>query len=432
MRGKKTIACACLMGILLLSGCAGNNREPKVYIDENEPEIVISLFAQGDIVAGALNDCCANIINPRYNSNIIVYSDYADFFEEEGLSYRELLLKRMESGMPDDLYIITAEDVLEFDRRGYIYDLSELTCIDNLSEDALQQSICNGKVFSVPLSYTSFGLIWNVDMLHQYGLEVPGNLKEFQTVCETLKQNGILPYGGNRDFGISVPVMCAGLGPLYQNPQSEKLVEELANGKTPVSTYMRDGFQFLQTMIDSGYLDVEQTLATLPGTDEEISFFSEGNCACISSICRAKAFAHDYPFEVEMTALPVLPRGAVCVVGADLRLSVNPKSEHLNEAVMIVENLCTREMLDGLAEQLGKVSSAQGNKAATLPQADRLVSCLSVSRQVPNQDFSLHFNTWNTIKELSVKLCEGAGVDQVCREYDELQLNEIALYGGKE
>ena len=32
--------------------------------------------------------------------------------------------------------------------------------------------------------------------------------------------------------------------------------------------------------IDSGYLDVEQTLATLPGTDEEISFFSEGNCAC--------------------------------------------------------------------------------------------------------------------------------------------------------
>ena len=89
-------------------------------------------------------------------------------------------------------------------------------------------------------------------------------------------------------------------------------------------------------------------------------------------------------------------------------------------------------MLEGLAEQRGKVASAQGNKAATLPQADRLVSCLSVSRQVPNQDFSLHFNTWNTIKELSVKLCEGAGVDQVCREYDELQLNEIALYGGKE
>ena len=33
-----------------------------------------------------------------------------------------------------------------------------------------------------------------------------------------------------------------------------------------------------------------------------------------------------------MTALPVLPKGAVCVVGADQRVAVNPNSEHLKEA----------------------------------------------------------------------------------------------------
>lgn len=246
-----------------------------------------------------------------------------------------------------------------------------------------------------------------------------------------MKQNGILPYGGNRDFGISVPVMCAGLGPLYQKPQNEKLVAELAAGKTPVSTYMKDGFRFLETMIEKEYLDVDRTLATLPNTEEEISFFFQEKCAFISSICRAKAFSHDYPFKTEMTALPVLPDGAVCVVGADLRLSVNPNSEHVNEALMIVENLCTRDTLDSLAEQLGKVSSAKGNKAATLPQAEKLVSCLSESRQVPNQDFSLHFNTWNTIKDLCVKLCEGAEVDELCREYDKIQIEELALYGEK-
>lgn len=429
--GKVVITAAALIGCLLCGGCAGDTKEPKVYIDKNEPEVVLSLFAQGDVLSNAVNDCCTNIINPKYNSNIIVYSDYADFYAEKGLSYRELLLKRMESGMPDDLYIITAEDVLEFDRRGYIYDLSELMCIDNLSEDALQQSICNGKVFSVPLSYTSFGLIWNVDMLHEYDLDVPENLDEFWNVCETLKQNGILPYGGDRDFGISVPVMCAGLGPLYQKPQNEKLVAELAAGETPVSTYMKDGFRFLETMIEKEYLDVDRTLATLPNTEEEISFFFQEKCAFISSICRAKAFSHDYPFKTEMTALPVLPDGAVCVVGADLRLSVNPNSEHVNEALMIVENLCTRDTLDSLAEQLGKVSSAKGNKAATLPQAEKLVSCLSESRQVPNQDFSLHFNTWNTIKDLCVKLCEGAEVDELCREYDKIQIEELALYGEK-
>lgn len=416
---------------LLCSGCAGKEKKPKVYLDENVPEVAIYLFAQGADISDVMNDCCTNVINPKYDSNLIVYSDYADFYADEGYSYRELLLKRLESGLPDDLYVITAEDVLEIDRRGYIYDLSALPCINNLSEDALQQSTCNGKVFSVPLSYTSFGLIWNVDMLHRYGLNVPENSEEFWNVCETLKQNGILPYGSNRDFGISVPAMCAGLGPLYQHPQSGELVEALAAGETPVSTYMKDGFLFLQTMIENEYLDVERTLATLPNSEEEISFFAEEKCAFISSICRKKAFSPNYPFKVEMTAMPVLPDGAVCVVGADQRLSVNPKSEHLDEALMIVENMCTIETLNGIAERLGKVSSAQGNKAATLPQADRLVANLSAVRQVPNQDFALHFNTWNTIKELCVKLCEGASVDEVCREYDERQIQEIALYGNK-
>ena len=52
--------------------------------------------------------------------------------------------------------------------------------------------------------------------------------------------------------------------------------------------------------------------------------------------------------------------------------------------------------------------------------------------QIPNQDFTLPFNTWNTIKELCVKLCEGADVETVCREYDERQKEEIALYGDKD
>lgn len=421
-------AAAVLISILFCSGCAVN-KEPKVYIADNEPMVVISLFAQGNDIPQAVNDCCENVINPKYSSNIIVYSDYADFYAEEGLSYRELLHKRMDSGMPDDLYVITAEDVLEFDKDGFIYDLSGLSCLSNLSEDALQQSTCNGKVFSVPLSYTSFGLIWNVDMLRQYDLEMPENLEEFWNVCDTLKHHGIVPYGGNRDLGLSVPAMCAGLGPLYQDPEREALVAELASGETPVSTYMRDGFLFLQTMIDKGYMDVDRTLATLPDSEEEISYFAEGKCAFISAICRTKALTQDYPFQVAMTALPVLPQGAICVVGAGQRLAVNPNSKHLDEALMIIENLCTESTLNGFAQRLGKVSSAKGNKASTLPQADALVSCLSDGHQVPNQDFALHFNTWNTIKELCVKLCEGASVDEVCREYDKLQSKELALYG---
>lgn len=94
--------------------------------------------------------------------------------------------------------------MLEFDDKGYIYDMSDLKCVSNLSDDALIQSTYDGKVFSIPLTYTCFGFVWNVDMLKEYGLEVPENLEEFLNVCETLKENGILPYGANKDFALTV------------------------------------------------------------------------------------------------------------------------------------------------------------------------------------------------------------------------------------
>lgn len=347
------------------------------------------------------------------------------------MSYRELLLKRMESGEADDLYIIPAEDVLEFDRKGYIYDLAHMDFVHNLSEAALNQSTYDGKVFSLPLTYTAFGFLWNVDLLHQFGLEVPENLSEFLVVCETLKQNGIVPYGSNMDYGLSLLAMGAGLAPLYRGENPEQKLAQLTEGTLPISTYMRAGFTFLKMMIDSGYLNIEQALSTQPNSEEERNRFRDGQCALISTICRGSAFSDDYPFEMAMTAMPILEEGTICVVGADQRLAVNPNSKHLDEALAAVEALGTVETLNEFARLQRKTSSARGNEAATLPQAAPLISSLTTDEQIPNQDFSLHFNTWNTIKELCVKLGEGASVDAVCEEYDTLQLQEIATYPGQ-
>lgn len=266
-------------------------------------------------------------------------------------------------------------------------------------------------------------------MLKKYHLEVPENLEEFWNVCETLKQNGILPYGANTDFGLSLPAMCAGLGHLYQDPQSEALTAKLRSGETPISTYMRDGFTLLKTMIDKGYLDVEKALATLPGSDEESAFF-----------CRRqlRIYQRHMPCQGVFLRLSLCGgndclsgpagRSGLCCWGGQ-RLAVNPKSEHLEEALLIVENMCTVQILDTFAEKFGKISSAQGNRAATVPQAEPLISCITKGNQIPNQDFSLPFNTWNTIKALCVELCKGASVEQICQEYDEMQLEEIQKYG---
>lgn len=431
IKAKLYKAAAALTALCLISSCSTKPNGPEVYLDDKNEEIVITLFAQGETISSLIQQCFNEIINTEQTKTFILYSDSANFYADEGLSYRELLLKRMESGEADDLYIIPAEDVLEFDRKGYIYDLAHMDFVHNLSEAALNQSTYDGKVFSLPLTYTAFGFLWNVDLLHQFGLEVPENLSEFLVVCETLKQNGIVPYGSNMDYGLSLLAMGAGLAPLYRGENPEQKLTQLTEGTLPISTYMRAGFTFLKMMIDNGYLDIEQALSTQPNSEEERNRFRDGQCALISTICRGSAFSDDYPFEMVMTAMPVLEEGAICVVGADQRLAVNPNSKHLEEALAAVEALGTVETLNEFARLQRKTSSARGNEAATLPQAAPLISSLTADEQIPNQDFSLHFNTWNTIKELCVKLGEGASVDAVCEEYDTLQLQEIATYPGQ-
>ena len=326
------------------------------------------------------------------------------------------------------MYLIPAEDVLEFDEKGYIYDLSDLKCIRNLSKDALIQSTYDGKVFSLPLSYTCFGFVWNVDMLKQYDLAVPENREEFLNVCETLKENGILPYGANKDFGLTVPVMCAGLYDVYQGERTEQKLQELSEGTTPVSEYMRKGFDFLQMMIDKGYMDPEKALDTIPSSDGEKEFFAQENCAFICAIYRGKTF-EGYPFEIEMTPLPLLENGSICVVGADQRLAINPNAKHLEAAITVVEALGQTEILDAFAQNLGKISSSKNATAPAIPQSDSIIACVVKGSQIPNQDFRLHFNVWDTVRDLSQMLCQGHSPAEVSKEYDSRQMKEISMYG---
>ena len=80
--------------------------------------------------------------------------------------------------------------------------------------------------------------------------------------------------------------------------------------------------------------------------------------------------------------MPVLDDVAICVVGADQRLAVNPNSEHLKGSLSVVEHLCTVETLNEIASKLGKISFTPGNGAATLPQADPLVGCVAQGGQI--------------------------------------------------
>ncbi|MFR1128799.1 MAG: hypothetical protein ACLSFC_08525 [Enterocloster bolteae] len=94
-----------------------------------------------------------------------------------------------------------------------------------------------------------------------------------------------------------------------------------------------------------------------------------------------------------------------------------------------MEALGQTEILDAFAQNLGKISSSKNATAPAIPQSDSIISCVVKGSQIPNQDFRLHFNVWDTVRDLSQMLCQGHSPAEVSKEYDSRQMKEISMYG---
>lgn len=414
--------------IFTISACANQHSTIEIVENADTQDVFISFFSPYSMYDSDVGKYWSDRFVKEYNKPVYVNYDGATYYADAGLSYRELLERRLESSMPDDLYIINAEDVLDFEHKGYWMDLSELAFVNNLSEASLYQSTYNKKVFSVPLKFTGFGFFWNVDMLEEHGLTVPNNLEEFLHVCEVLKTAGITPYGGNKGYSLTVPIMCVSLNELYKSPDLEAKINDLNQGKTPISDYLRKGYEFLEMMINKGYIDPEESLQLAP--NEDLEKFKNGEYAFI---CTSLGIIYDNTpeqlgFDVEMTGLPVIEEGFISVYGADSRLCVNPKSKQLDTVLEFVEMVGSTEALNLTASLSHTMSSAKDSDATDYGYGQRLVDCLSQPGQIPNQDFSLHFNTWENVRDIARELCAGISVDEACEKIDALQIAELSLY----
>lgn len=410
-----------------LAACGAKEPTVAAWDDAYVQPEYLRFFSPTSLSGSDVGKYWSDRFSEAYHKEVYVEYDGASYYADEGLSYRELLEKRLQSGTPDDLYIISAEDVIEFENSGYWMDLSGLKAVDNLSEAALYQSTYNGKVFSIPLEFTGFGFYWNVDMLEEHGLDVPENLDQFWTACETLSAAGVLPYGGNKGYALTVPAMCAGLAALYGSDDLEDRLEDLNSGATPISTYLRDGFELLQQMLDRGYLDPQQALDTVPG--DEWDLFLNGQCAFICiGLGNALQEPEKNSFQVAMTGAPVLPEGAVAVYGADARLCVNPNAKNLETALSFMEMVGTTDALDVSARLSNTLSTAENSAIPPPATETRMCELLQSPGQIPNQDFALHFNTWESIRNVGRALCGGIGVEAACAQLDELQRADLAAY----
>lgn len=115
-------------------------------------------------------------------------------------TYKEKLVVAMSSGECPDMYSCwSGGPMYEYIDSGFgqsiddLFNASEIK--DQLMESAVGQASYNGHVYAVPYQNVSMsGIFYNKEMFDKYGLKEPTTLSELETICDTLKENGITPF----------------------------------------------------------------------------------------------------------------------------------------------------------------------------------------------------------------------------------------------
>lgn len=94
-------------------------------------------------------------------------------------------------------------------------------------------------------------------MFDKYNLTLPNTPEEMLECCRVFKENGIeTPIGANR-WWLENFVFAQAYADLYNGGNTKAEIEALNRGERKYSEYMRPGFEFLQELIDKGYIDAK-------------------------------------------------------------------------------------------------------------------------------------------------------------------------------
>ena len=162
----------------------------------------------------------------------------------------------------DDIYLLNPDVIQTMGMENRLMDLSGLECAKNLRDVIRTANTVNGKLVAIPQEVVAYGLFINKDMFDQYSLALPETPEDLLECCRVFQENGIeTPIGANR-WWLEVFVFAQAYADLYNGGNTEAEIDALNRGEAKYSDYMRPAFEFLQELIDRGYMDAGRALVS--------------------------------------------------------------------------------------------------------------------------------------------------------------------------
>mgnify|MGYP000385293406 FL=1 len=425
---NKNLTMLCLVGMtaLMLTACGEQKKaDDSVMTFEKESERVVTLFSpmeksmpDVDNVARRASERTVIMAEEKLGVTVDYITYTAEDYQDK--TYDEITLERARNDM-DDLYLLNPDTVQILAEEGKLMDLSMLDSAKNLRDVVKTANVVNGKLVAIPQEVVAYGLFINKDLFDKYQLELPETPEDFLECCRVFKENGIeTPVGANR-WWLETFVLAQGFADLYNGGNTEAEIAALNSGEKKYSDYMRPGFEFLQEMIDCGYIDAKKAYVS-EAIEGEGADFLAGKTPIVMAYWSAanSETAYGNPhfnmlvigFPSSRGQMPVMPMTGI---------GVGVNAAHAEDAMKTLDIMVSDEALQVYAETNKVISPSKNVSVDCIPALKPLNDRINENVFVLGSNVNMKLEQWGNTCIVVRKLLNGATVEECMAEFDRLQ-----------
>ena len=422
---RAMVLCLATVTVLTLAACGKKDADNIMITEEKAEERIVNLFSpmektEANTVNVARSASDKTVIMAEKKLGVKV--DYITYTAEDyqDKTYDDVTIDRARNNM-DDIYLLNPDVIQTLGEENKLIDLSGLSCAENLRDVVKTANTVNGMLVAIPQEIVVYGLFINKDMFDQYGLELPETPEEFLECCRVFKENGIeTPVGANR-WWLETFVLAQAYADLYNGGNTEAEIAALNSGESKYSDYMRPGFEFLQEMIDKGYIDAKKAYVSEAIEGEGADFLAQKTPIVMAYWGAANTeTAYGAPdFNMLVIGFPS-NRGRMPVMSMT-GLGIGAEAEHAEEAMDTLEVMLSDEALQVYAETNKVISPSKNVEVECIPALKPLNDRIQSNVYVLGANANMKLEQWGNTCLIVRKLLNGTTVDECMAEFDRLQ-----------
>lgn len=396
---------AAVFGGLLLYLSFGYSEKGNITVRDTNPKPDIYLTFYGFKSGEKEVEEIEKILHRFMEQNPGIVVSYEGCIAEQ---YLDNLLKRLESGNSDDIFMIHPSAMVSLAARGWlgskVMDLQHLPLVDQYSPLVKKWIRVNGQIPAVPMTMNVVGLLVNVDVLKACGIKsIPQTYGAWLEAMHKIKAQGYTPllrYADGDDNLMFFVISRAFARLLY--------------GEVAQPTEWTTKTLFREALIDARDDILPLGAPVYDSYKKAAENFAQGDAAFLIAPSWALLYfkAGEPKFDYRYVGLPLSDKGPIVDARASIPVGISAESPNREAALKFLEFMIQPQYIEQYSADQNTLSPLAG-ASLNNPLYTHVMRLVDEGKVFSDVSPEIPFNALGALNPLVRELSAGKDVDEL-------------------